>query len=142
MKNLLFLLFVFSVFSCGSKNNNQVKQDSTVNFEGSYDLVGDQQVGNCPASINIIRECDGYILSSNNTNQNEDFCNVNVDRRPPSPDGNKVVVVTQEGNQLTAVVKIDKNVYTNSLTLDDSVYLTKVTDYKSHDSVRCYFEKR
>ena len=153
MKNILFLFFVFYATSCGSKNNNQVnsgdqlakaKNESieVANFEGVYDLRGDQIIENCPASINIIRECDGYILKSNTTDENEDFCNVNVNRRPPSPDGAKKAVVTQEGNQLTSVLEVGQNIYTNSLTLEESIYLTKVSNYKGRNSVRCYFEKR
>lgn len=175
MKNVLLLLSVVAVVSCGSKNQNQVNSGSgssnsgtngietlpantPVNFEGSYDIRRDAPNDNCPASINITRGCNGYILSSN-TNQKEDFCNVNVglrtddrnppnpDRNPPNPDRNppnpdRSVVVTQQANQLKAVVRIGQNVYTNSLTLDKNTYLTKVTDYKSRSNARCFFEKR
>lgn len=172
MKNLLLLLSLFAVVSCGSKNNNQVNSgsakptsgtdglevnpptpSSVVNFEGSYDIRRDAPNDNCPASINITRGCNGYILSSN-TNQKEDFCNINKgarnldrnppnpDRNPPNPDGSRNVEVTQQANQLRAVVRIGQNVYTNSLTLDNNTYLTKVTDYKSKSNARCFFEKR
>lgn len=176
MKNLLLLLSAVAVVSCGSNNQNQVNSgpgksasgsegietnpSTVVNFEGSYDIRRDAPNDNCPASINITRGCNGYILSSN-TNMKEDFCNVNKgartedrnppnpdrnppppDRNPPNPDSSRNIVVTQQANQLKAVVRIGQNVYTNSLTLDKGTYLTKVTDYKSRSNARCFFEKR
>jgi hypothetical protein len=175
MKNLLLLLSAVAVVSCGSNNNNQVNSgagksasgsegietpSTVINFEGSYDIRRDAPNDNCPASINITRGCNGYILSSN-TNMKEDFCNVNKgartedrnppnpdrnppnpDRNPPNPDSGRNIVVTQQANQLKAVVRIGQIVYTNSLTLDKGTYLTKVTDYKSRSNARCFFEKR
>lgn len=177
MKKILFLLSLIALISCGSKNNNEVDSSSTeprartnsldtlptntvINFEGSYDIRRDAPNENCPASINITQGCNGYILSSN-TNQNEDFCNVNEgarpidknpplpdrnppspDRNPPNPDSHDNVVVTLHENQLKAVVKIGQKIYTNSLTLDQNIYLTKETNYKSRNNTRCFFEKR
>lgn len=149
MKNLLLLLSAVVVISCGSKNNNQVNSGAAptdsnidglevfpVNFEGSYDIRNGQPAENCPASINITKGCDGFILTSN-TNQKEDFCNVNTN----TANSNKVVVTLQD-NQLKAVVRVGQNVYSNTLTLDKNRYLTKVTDYKSRSNLRCVFEKR
>lgn len=176
MKNVFLLLTVAVLaVSCGSGKDNKVNSGSTsttsgtsgletgssseaVNFEGSYDIRRDSLNVNCPASINIVRSCNGYVLSSNITDRTEDFCNVNKgeirrvvgnpsdrnppnpDRNPPNPDGS--VVVTQQANELKAVVRIGQNVYTNSLRLDNNVYLTKVTDYKSRGNTRCLFQKR
>jgi len=170
MKNLLILLSAIAALSCGSNNQNQVNSGEgksasgsgsiettpsnlVVDFEGTYDIRRDALNENCPASIIITCGCNGYILSSN-TNMKEDFCNVNKgplteernppnpDRNPPNPDSIRNVVVTQQENQLKAVVRIGQNVYTNSLTLDQGTYLTKVTDYKSRSNARCFFEKR
>ena len=164
MKNLLLLSCIFFVFSCGSKNNNQVNSgnqaplplptgpsiesieispvQAVVDFEGSYD-IRDQLSDECPSRIRIIRECDGYILQNNSDiNADENFCNMNTDRKYSSLVPNKSVVVTQEDNQLKAVVTIGNNIYTNSITLEDNTYLTKETDYKSRNSVRCFYEKR
>lgn len=162
MKNILLVLSLIAVVSCGSKNDNQVnsgnpttsgndgleidQSNSVVNFEGTYDIRRDFPNANCPASIVIARGCNGYILTSN-TNQKEDFCNVIEDgvvinRRPPNPDSGTPVTVTRKANELKAVVRIGQNVYTNLLTLENDTFLTKVTDYKSKRSARCLFEKR
>lgn len=99
MKNLLLLLSVLAVVSCGSKSQNTVNSGSgaagvtetpvttgtsgldtpvpanLVNFEGNYDIVR-MDSSDCGAAIKIERLCNGYRLISNNSNP-EDFCNVN-----------------------------------------------------------------
>jgi hypothetical protein len=116
MKNLLLLLSVLAVVSCGSKTQNTVNSGAgtpastgttgtngldtppvpanLVNFEGNYDIVR-MDSSDCGAAIRIERLCNGYRLLSNNSNP-EDFCNVNRgemrlngnDRNPPNPDRN------------------------------------------------------
>ncbi len=159
MKNILLLSLIFFAFSCGSKNNNQINSGAqeappkteaveippepskkNVNFEGLYD-IRDQLSDECPKRINIIRECNGYVLLSN-TSKNENFCNVNANTEQVRYKDNKKVVVTQEDNQLKAVVTLGKNTYTNLLILDEDNFLTKTTDYKGRNTVVCYYEKR
>ena len=158
MKNLLLPLCLIFVISCGNGKDNQPnpgtptsdsktenieipRANPSINFEGTYEIIQGLAAINCPATINITKECNGYVLTSS-TNQDEDFCDVNVDRHPQSPDGNNEVEVTQEANQLKSVVKVGQYVLTNLLTLHDDIYLTKMTDYKSHSSIRCVFQKR
>lgn len=167
MKNLLLLLSVVAVVSCGSKNNNAVNSGSVsagsnglnvvpakmVNFEGTYDIVKMDSY-DCGAAIRIERVCNGYRLLSNISNGAEDFCNVNRgemrisydDRNPPNPDRNPPppdsgVIVTQEANQLKSVVRVANMAFTNVLTLENNGILTKVSNLKSRTS-RCIFQKR
>jgi hypothetical protein len=168
MKNLLLLLSVIAVVSCGSKNNNAVDSGSPAttsgtnsldtttavvpaalaNFEGNYDIVR-MDSHDCGAAIRIERICNGYRLLSNTSNNAEDFCNINKGemrfvrgdetRNPPNPDS--AIVVTQEANQLKSVVRISNMAFTNTLTLENNGVLTKVTNLKSRTS-RCVFQKR
>lgn len=170
MKNLLLLLSVVAVVSCGSKNNNAVDSgkgttntsgnnavvpSALVNFEGNYDIVR-MDTSDCGSAIRIEQACNGYRLLSNITNNAEDFCNVNKgamsvngdqDRNPPNPDRNPpnpdspAMVVTQEANQLRSVVRVANMDFTNTLTLDNNGILTKVSNLKSRVS-RCVFQKR
>lgn len=171
MKNLLLLLSVVAVVSCGSKNNNSVDSGSVantgtnsldtgvipsnlVNFEGEYYTVN-QGNPDCGSLVAIERACNGYRFHSNVSNNAEDFCNVNKGemrinreegRNPPNPDRNppnpdSAVVVTQQANQLRATVRIANRSFTNTMTLEGNGILTKVTDLKSRSS-RCVFQKR
>lgn len=166
MKNLLLLLSVVAVVSCGSKNNNAVNSGTAsagsngfnaspanmVNFEGTYDIVR-MDSNDCGAAIIIERVCNGYRLLSNISNGAEDFCNVNkgemrlnYDRNPPNPDRNppppdSAVIVTQEANQLRSIVRVANMAFTNTLVLENNGILTKVSNLKSRVS-RCVFQKR
>jgi hypothetical protein len=169
MKNLLLLLSVVALISCGSKNNNAVDSGTVttgtngldtgvvsnlVNFEGEYYTIN-QGNPDCGAIVAIERACNGYRFHSNVSSNAEDFCNVNKgemritrdegrnppnpDRNPPNPDS--AVVVTQQANLLRATVRIANRSFTNTMTLDNNGILTKVTDLKGRSS-RCVFKKR
>lgn len=171
MKTTILLTAVLALsLSCGKSSNkvnsgsvsgsNTITPGALVNFEGNYDLV-EMKSADCGAAVQIVRECNGYRLLSNNRMGAEDFCNVNKsgdtddrnppnpdrnppnpDRNPPNPDRNNPPVVTQKGNILTSTVRLNERVaFTNTLTLENTGVMTKVSNLKSRTS-RCIYQKR
>ena len=67
----------------------------------------------------------------------------NPDRNPPNPDSNEnTTVVTQEGNQIRAVLRLSPSIaFTNTLTLTNDGILTKNSQLKSRTS-RCIYQRR
>ena len=129
----------------------------STNFEGNYDLIEMERGDNCGANITIVQECGGYRLLSNNSGP-EEFCNINIfsdnnDRNPPNPDRNPPnpdrtppqydrKIVTQEGNLLRSVIKVnDQLSFTSSLILRNNGILERKANFKSSE-IRCIYQKR
>ena len=171
MKKIILLLSLIALASCGKNNkvNSATPTSGTsaysttsaaiTDFEGSYDLIR-MQTQDCGASIQLVRDCDGLKLLSNNNMGAEEFCNINRGDRRNQRDNSVSTIVTLEGNVLKAVTTLrddgrnsnrgpgmpgqigDSQVtFTNTLTLNGDGTLTKISHLKSRES-RCLYQKR
>lgn len=167
MKRIILILSLITLLSaCGKKANTPaaaaasgttevvvkavepVKVVEPETFEGVYDLV-EIETGDCDASIQLIKRCEGLQLQGNNF-KHEEFCNINKGELKTG-DNRSSTNVTLEGNVLKSVVLIFderltapdnvKNTYTNTLTLEFSGKLQKLSDLKSRKS-NCHYQKR
>ena len=156
MRKLMIAASLMTILvSCGNSNKLSSAPATTsgtspivtadVNFEGSYDIIR-METNDCGASIQITQECGGYRLHSNINPRIEEFCNINRNLPgsvTPPPDRDGKVSVTQEGNQLKAVVRIGRNQeITNTLTLNNNGILVKSLDFPNNRRSRCIFQKR
>jgi hypothetical protein len=169
MKKIILLLSLIALASCGKTNKvNTGATTSTsgtstysvptnaaiTDFEGTYDIIR-MQSNDCGASIQLVRDCDGLKLLSNNNMGAEEFCNINRGERRNQRDNFLSTTVTLEGNVLRAVTTLrsmpgpgerqdprDSQVnFTNTLTLNSDGTLTKISHLKSRES-RCLYQKR
>lgn len=159
MKNVIMsLAFLTLLMSCGASNKvnsgaaphvNPLQPGPLTDFEGDYYLVENREnTFDCGVNLDIRRQCDGYILMSNNHFGPEEFCNINqsgrVDSRnnPGRSSSSDMLTVTQFGNVIKSTVNVGPNrVYTNTLTLEGNGILTKVSRLKGRDS-SCVYRKR
>lgn len=143
-KILGVLILSLLLSSCGKTNvvktsaaattiqNIETQTNNFSNFEGTYDLIH-LRTGDCGASIQLVRECQGLKLLSNNMGP-EDFCNIN---KPGVG-----AVNTIEGNILKSVVTISNEIkFTKTLTLRNNGILEKISQQKSGNS-HCLYQKR
>lgn len=147
MQKILGLLILSLIISsCGKTNvvktvgaTPTIENLETINpnfskFEGTYDLI-QMRLGDCGASIQIVRECSGLKLTSNNTGP-EDFCNIN---KSGSAEG---IINTIEGNTLKSVVSLSAEIkFTKTLTIRNNGVLEKVSQLKGRNS-HCLYQKR
>ena len=166
MKTIILILSLITLLSaCGKKDNTPapaaapgttevvkaiepVKVVEAETFEGVYDLV-EMETGDCDASIQLIKRCEGLQLQGNNF-KHEEFCNINKGVLKTG-DNRSSTNVTLEGNVLKSVVLIFderltppenvKNTFTNTLTLEANGKLQKLSDLKSRKS-SCHYQKR
>lgn len=145
MKNSICLLaLLLLASSCGKTNvvktgtaaptieNLETVNSNFSKFEGTYDLI-QMRLGDCGASIQIVPECSGLKLLSNNTGP-EDFCNINR--------GGGSITNTIEGNTLKSVVTISNDIrFTKTLALRNNGILEKISQQKGRNS-HCIYLKR
>ena len=83
----------------GSNSSSTSNSETPINFEGNYDLI---KMGNknCGASIQIVKACGGYELTSNYS-QPERFCLIN--KGEVSTTDITSTEVTQKDNEITLV---------------------------------------
>lgn len=190
-KTLLILAMAMTFASCGDGNNKvnsgsssvgstntgsvntltpaevpTVINEPQVNFAGHYVNLDSRRDSACGVNLEIVQQCEGYIVRTDSRREPEDFCNVryisvrnesernppnpdrnppNPDRNPPNPDRNPPnpdqVIVTQRGSVLTSEIRIADYSFTNSLSLKNGI-LEKISDSKSNKQFRCVYQKR
>ena len=148
MKKLIIgTLAILILASCGKSNQvntgktPEIKGTSPYTndfskFEGNYDLIT-RGSDDCGASIQIVKDCEGLKLLSNNHLGAEEFCHINQGQI-------KDHIVTLEGNELKSVVTVSNNArisFTNTLTLNNDGTMSKISNLKSRAS-RCLYLKR
>ena len=155
-KNIYSLVVVTFILMVSYGKTNTINTNATVNgvngintnttltalssFEGNYDLIR-MGSNDCGASIQLIRDCNGLMLLSNNHMGAEEFCNINRGQNRNS------AIVTLEGNVIKSVVSMGERPgqfqvsYTNTLTLNSDGTLVKISNLKSRES-RCLYQKR
>ena len=119
-KTLLILTMAITLASCGDGNNKVnsgsaptvtpntggvntltpetpvIASEPLVNFAGHYVNLDTRRDSACGVNLEIVRQCDGYIVRTDSRREPEDFCHVKYisargneyDRNPPNPDRN------------------------------------------------------
>lgn len=158
-KIILSLGLLTLLLACGKKDNAPdaevvtgkdplttiIDIDSLV---GAYDLIR-TDAGECGTSIQLNKRCEGIQLIDRETG-NESFCNVNLGEIT-SGDNRSSATVTLEANVLKSIVLIFderstppgsvKEIFTNSITLDEDGNIFKVSDLRNKKS-SCLYQKR
>jgi hypothetical protein len=158
-KIILSLSLITLLSACGKKESAPVPEvvtgkdplttiidiDSLV---GTYDLIR-EDAGECGTSIQLNKRCEGIQLIDRETG-NESFCNINLGEITTG-DNRSSTNVTLEENVLKSVVLIFderstpprnvKEIFTNSITLDEDGNIFKVSDLRNKKS-SCLYQKR
>jgi hypothetical protein len=158
MKQILMIMSLATVIaSCGANNKvnsgaaphiDELQPGPLTSFEGDFYLIENREnTFDCGFNLEVRRQCDGYILVSNNRMGPEEFCNINQggrvnSRNNPGRGSSDLITVTQAGNVIKSEVNVGPNrVYTTTLSLDANGILTKVSRLKGRDS-NCVYRKR